>query len=91
MIDEFCTKNYKLRAKQAISKSHLVEHKKYLQTLCPRHDALLQTIMPNCVRTLYNLCITNNLSDLRKVTTSQLTRKKGLSFNWSTLTSEIFS
>ena len=49
---QFINKNEKLRTGQAILKSHLVEHKKHLRTLCLGHEEISHKIKSNYGRHL---------------------------------------
>ena len=68
----FVNRNDKLRAEQAILKSHLVEHKKYFRTLCLGHDEISNIIKSNYGRTFHKLCIINIISALHKENKLQL-------------------
>ena len=48
--------NGKLRAKQVISKSHLIEYKKKLATLCLSYDELSNIVQSNYGRIFQKLC-----------------------------------
>ena len=49
---QFINKNEELRTGQAILKSHLVEHKKHLRTLCLGHEEISNKIKSNYGRHL---------------------------------------
>ena len=66
MKGQFNNRNDKLQAEQAILKSHLLEHKKHLQTLCLGPDERSNKIKSNYGQTFYKLCIVNTISALRK-------------------------
>ena len=66
MKGQFNNRNDKSRAEQAILKSHLLEHKKHLQTLCLGPDERSNKIKSNYGQTFYKLCIVNTTSALCK-------------------------
>ena len=77
---QFINRNDKLRAEQAILKSHLLEHKKHLRTLCLGHDEISNKMKSNYGRTFHKLCIVNIISALRKENKSQLLCKNSKLF-----------
>ena len=77
---QLINKNDKLRAEQAILKSHLLEHKKHLRTLCLGHDEISNKIKSNCDRTFHKFCIINIISALHKKNKLQLRCKNSKLF-----------
>ena len=73
-------RNDKLRAEQAILKSHLLKHKKHLQTLCLGHDAISSKIKSNYGWTFRKLCVINIISALHKENKLQLRCKNSKLF-----------
>ena len=73
-------RNDKLRAEQTILKSHLLKHKKHLQTLCLGHDAISSKIKLNYGWTFRKLCVINIISALHKENKLQLRCKNSKLF-----------
>ena len=77
---QLINRNDKLRAEQAILKSHLLEHKKHFRTLCLGHNEISNKIKSNYGRTFHKFCIINIISTLHKKNKLQLRCKNSKLF-----------